>query len=425
MAEILKINREDGGQTQLVANPNQPGTLMAGLTVPPPASTTLNAETIGVNPLRFPSAPSPEMPAFPTLSPDQQATPETTQPTTQPALPTTQQPTALEQERTGLMSRYQSLQEKLFGKSQAQAQAEQTQGIPQKSQAVTDMQAQINQLQNDASVAMIKAQTAGETSSFGNAQIAQIERDRTVKALQLNSFLYAAQGNLATAQSMADKAVKAQFDPIEAEINFTKEFLNMNWNDLSREDKKKADALKIQLDERKRILEEQKADKKAIMNIGTEAAEAGADSQLLNKIRNASSQEEALQIASSDPKLLSWAKTMKEQQFAADIQQQQFNQELAQQKFEEDQRQFGMTYALEQKKAGDGSGKDKLLTPTEAQTLGVPYGTTRSGAFGLKPEGELTPKQTSLALQLANSLKSHPAYTDMQDIATCLSGVQT
>ncbi len=39
--------------------------------------------------------------------------------------------------------------------------------------------------------------------------------------------------------------------------------------------------------------------------------------------------------------------------------------------------------------------------------------------------GELTPKQTSVAIQLSNSLKTHPAYTDMLDISTGISGVQT
>lgn len=39
--------------------------------------------------------------------------------------------------------------------------------------------------------------------------------------------------------------------------------------------------------------------------------------------------------------------------------------------------------------------------------------------------GELTPKQTSIAIQLTNSLKTNPAYTDMLDISTGISGVQT
>lgn len=48
---------------------------------------------------------------------------------------------------------------------------------------------------------------------------------------------------------------------------------------------------------------------------------------------------------------------------------------------------------------------------------------TRSQINARLGGGELSPKQLSAALQLSNSLKSHPAYTDMLDIATGLQGV--
>lgn len=348
-------------------NPYQnviPGTTGNVLAVPPPTTTTLAATNIGATPIQIPKTPTPIVPTMPaplapteggvqlTQNADGTVSRAATQPTTgtpavgAPPPSIDQQATAFAQaqaptetpaeaQQTQLQSRFTQLYEKLFGKPQAQQQAETAQGIPQKSQAVADIQAQINQLQNDANVAMIKAQTMGETSSFGNAQIAQIERDRTVKALQLNSFLFAAQGNLATAQDMADRAVKAQFEPVELEINYLKEFLDMNEKNMDRADKKRAEALRLQLDERTRLLEEKKAERTAINSISIEAAQAGADALMLNKINSATTQEEALQIATSDPKLLSWAKTMQEEKFA------------------EEKRQFGMTYALAQQKAGE------------------------------------------------------------------------
>lgn len=39
------------------------------------------------------------------------------------------------------------------------------------------------------------------------------------------------------------------------------------------------------------------------------------------------------------------------------------------------------------------------------------------------PDGTLNPRQLSQTIQLSNSLKAHPAYTDMSDIATGLQGV--
>lgn len=240
--------------------------------------------------------------------------------TTIPEIPTAETITPLETERTGLMGRFKDLQEKITGKPTAQAEAEAAQGIPEKAQAVTDIQAQINQLENESTIAKIRAQQSGETTQFGNAQIAQIERDRTIKALQLNSFLYAAQGNLATAQDMVDRAVSAQFAPIEAEIDYIEKFLDLNRDDLSREDKKKADALQIQLDERKRLLDEQKAERTAINNIAIEAAQAGADAVLLNKISKATTQQEALQIMASDPKMFQWAAEQARKSAELDVQ---------------------------------------------------------------------------------------------------------
>lgn len=55
--------------------------------------------------------------------------------------------------------------------------------------------------------------------------------------------------------------------------------------------------------------------------------------------------------------------------------------------------------------------KSKGLAPSAANTAG--------------PGAQLTPKQTATAVQLANSLKTHPMYADMNDIATGWQGVQT
>jgi len=271
-----------------------PPSKSAGTLAPPPSSLTSDATKIGnVNPYQIPDIGEAPMPQFPAII--------------EAAAGTEAPPTPAESQQKTLTNRVTDIYGKLFGKAGAQQEAETAQGIPAKSQAVTDIQSQINQLQNEAAQAMIEAQSRGETSTFGNAQIRQIERDRTVKALQLNSFLFAAQGNLATAQLNADKAIEAQFAPLEKELEFLTVFLDMNRDNLSREDKKKADQLEIQLNERNRLLEEQKAERTAINNIAIGAAEAGADASLLNKVSKAETVGEALQILASDPNMFQWA----------------------------------------------------------------------------------------------------------------------
>lgn len=65
--------------------------------------------------------------------------------------------------------------------------------------------------------------------------------------------------------------------------------------------------------------------------------------------------------------------------------------------------------------SGDTEG-NKLLTPTEAQALGVPYGTTRSGAYGSTAEKPLTvdqakARQFSTAAENADKLLEEVNYT--------------
>ena len=74
--------------------------------------------------------------------------------------------------------------------------------------------------------------------------------------------------------------------------------------------------------------------------------------------------------------------------------------------------------------------EDKQLSIAEAEKLGVPIGTTLSEVTGIVPQkptngGELSSKQTSVAIQLSNNLKSNPVYTDMLDVSTGLSGVRS
>lgn len=60
----------------------------------------------------------------------------------------------------------------------------------------------------------------------------------------------------------------------------------------------------------------------------------------------------------------------------------------------------------------EGSKEDRVLTPTEAQTLGVPYGTTQSEAYGNSPTGKPSAEQ-SKARQFA--VTAADANKDLKD----------
>jgi len=253
---------------------------------PTPQSSTLSATNIGTPQLKFPPTQEDVPPAFPQPSIDEQAA--SFAEASAPAQ------TGAEGFQSDLQTRFAKLSTKLFGEAGAQAEAEKEQGIQQKTQAVADIQAQINQLQNESQSAQITASQSGETQRFASGQVARIQRQTAIQALTLNSFLYAAQGNLAVAQDMADKAVAAEFDPIQKEIDFVREFMQINESNLAREDKKRAERLNLQLNERQRLLDEQMSTKTDIQNIGMLAAQYGADAKTLKAIQESDKPADAM-----------------------------------------------------------------------------------------------------------------------------------
>ena len=68
----------------------------------------------------------------------------------------------------------------------------------------------------------------------------------------------------------------------------------------------------------------------------------------------------------------------------------------------------------------DAGGRKTLRNSKTGEVI-ADLGASTTGAGST----ELTNKQTSQAIQLSNSLKSHPAYVDIQDIATGIIGVRT
>ena len=68
---------------------------------------------------------------------------------------------------------------------------------------------------------------------------------------------------------------------------------------MDKAEKKKADALRIQLDERSRLLTQQQAEKTDIYKVLTEAAKNGADSLTLDKIKASKTPDEAITAAGS------------------------------------------------------------------------------------------------------------------------------
>lgn len=278
-------------QALQTANPNitDPNKIYAGqtLTLPTIDAKTLTSPTQTPQLPQYGGTPTADISAIPSLT-DVQNTANNT---------TTAAPTAAETTNTSLSSRIMELAGKLGLKTQATATAEQTAGVDTYTKQLNDINSQITQLQNDSAAYKIKvAGQGGVSNNVIGTQINEEERNRTIKALQLSSLAKAAQGNLATAHDAADRAVKAEFQPAEDELKYLQTAYTLNKDALEREDKKKADALALQLDERKRLLDNQKEDKKIILGWAAEAFKNGADSLTVQRAQLAKTPQEALNL---------------------------------------------------------------------------------------------------------------------------------
>lgn len=161
---------------------------------------------------------------------------------------TTGQLGGLENQRTSLLGRLQSATNQLLGRGQEQLRLETQQNIPGITNEVNSLSEQIA----SKKAAFDNAQAEVGNGTFGtgaqNARISALGRQQAVEVGGLSALLLAKQGKLDSAKSEVDRTLALEFDPIKQEIENTKTFLDLNYQDLSRVEKRQADALKIKLD---------------------------------------------------------------------------------------------------------------------------------------------------------------------------------
>jgi hypothetical protein len=267
--------------------------------------------------------------------------------------------TQQQQEQSGI-SGLRSTQEDLFS---------QIQGFNLKSQDLTNQAKLVEARIQEESIG--RGRTAGGVaplSAGATRKLALEQAAVTSQALTASAAFNAVQGKIVTAQRQIDEAVQQKFGAIKAEKEALLENLNLliDSGTLSRAEKKQAEAQKAKQEAEKAEVEAQEAEQKEIWNIAVNVAQAAADlpngSQIISQIQNARTKEEALQLAIENGLLAS------------------------------------------------PTPEDRILSVAEAKSLGVPFGTTESGAFGITPStasglSDLTPAQQSAAFKLADDFE--------------------
>ena len=258
-----------------------------------------------------------------------------------------------EQKVEDFSSQLQKLNEQLLGQSAFKTGQEQAQGVPELQKTQADLVGRLKTLQAEALQIPLQLQQEATGRGITAGGLRPIEqaalRTNAIQALSVGALLEASRGQLTTALDLVDRAVNQKYDPIKEQIAVKQANLDiiLKSPSYSLAEKKRAEQQKaIQADQLKN-LKQQEQNETEIMQIAINAVQGGADALTLRNIQRASSPQEALQLAA--PFLQPTEKP------------------------------------------------SKILSVSEAKTLGVPFGTTEEQAFGI------TPKKTEPSLEISFS----------------------
>lgn len=206
----------------------------------------------------------------------------------------------VQEERRGLLTRIEESLGRLTGRGARQAELEQLAGVPENIKRLQQLNEQIAQTQGEfeKQIAAIPGQGRGITTGIVVGQQARAKRQQAVEVGALSSVAQALQGNIALAQQTAQRTADLEFEPVQQEIDKLRILLDINADEMTTAEKRRAELLSVQLDERQRVLDEQKSNKESIITFAAEASQNGADNVTVNNILKAKTPEEALSIGS-------------------------------------------------------------------------------------------------------------------------------
>lgn len=197
-------------------------------------------------------------------------------------------PTQAEQTGSDLQNQILSLTQSLGGERQRQQTLETEAGLPAQRQ---ELQSVINQLQGLSKEAQaiplqIQQEFEGRGATVGGVQPIQAGRlrENAIKSLGLAAIGQTLQGNISLAEQTIQNALDAEFEPQRTELQVLQQSYLFNKDILERTDKKRADSLKILLDERSRILDMEENDKRYVSDLMLQAAQMGAPTSVLNQM---------------------------------------------------------------------------------------------------------------------------------------------
>lgn len=170
-------------------------------------------------------------------------------------------------------------------------------GISDARSDLAEIDEQIAQLEGEFNRAIVDEEGRTIAGRFVTGRQVQIARQAATAAKSLQAIRAAKDGKLALATQAAERALQLEFSDREAEIRALENDIQTNKEAIEKRTGKSEQELKLMLDERKRLLADEKDTRAEVLAIAQEAAANGADNQTLTLASQAATPEEALSIA--------------------------------------------------------------------------------------------------------------------------------
>lgn len=172
--------------------------------------------------------------------------------------------------------------------------------IKQQQQEILNASNQLNTLAAQAKAIPIKYEnlTGGERTTGGVLPLQESElRRNAIQALTIGADLAAKQGNLSLAQQNITNAINAKYKAVEADLLARKEAYEMNKENLSRYDKKRAESLAYNIKKQEEKYAEEKKNYTDIQNMIIEATPNAPANVVANARKLAESGASKLAVA--------------------------------------------------------------------------------------------------------------------------------
>lgn len=173
-----------------------------------------------------------------------------------------------------------------MGKGEAYKQQLEQAGVPEAQKQLADLNILMAQQQASFQQGMLDTEGKVIPMRFITGQQAQMQKQYAITAGNTAMMAQALQGNISMAKQTAMDTVNLEYADREAELNMQKQMLELNYDKLTRSEKRRADELNFMLQREEARIAEEKATQQSKYDLAIQAFENGADEATARKIMN-------------------------------------------------------------------------------------------------------------------------------------------